>query len=272
MMTSLCKTYYQLMLAQAVCQGIGQGTMFIVSVAIIPFYFSTKRSLATGIAASGSSLGGIIYTITFHKLLPKLGFGWTTRVIGFIALGTFLVPCIFIRPQQIPLSPQKKKIIDWAALKEWPFTLFTIAAFTGSIAMYVPFYYITPYATRLGVDSDLAFYCLPLMSAGSIFGRVIPGYIADRFLGPLSILMVFSTLSGVLGFAWMAVDSEAGVLVWAIAYGAVSGAFVSLQPTALVSITDESKMNVIGGRMGVNEMISSLGLLIGTPVAGGEFL
>jgi MFS family permease len=57
MMTSLCTEYWQFMLAQGVCMGLGFGGVFITSVAITPSYFSKKRGLALGIAASGSSIG-----------------------------------------------------------------------------------------------------------------------------------------------------------------------------------------------------------------------
>ena len=57
MMTSISKIYWEVMLAQAVCIGIGCGCLFLPSVAILPSYFSTRKALATGIAASGSSLG-----------------------------------------------------------------------------------------------------------------------------------------------------------------------------------------------------------------------
>lgn len=57
MMTSLAKSYWQVFLAQAVCVGLGCGCLFTPSIAIIGTYFSTKRGLATGIAASGSSVG-----------------------------------------------------------------------------------------------------------------------------------------------------------------------------------------------------------------------
>lgn len=57
MMTSLCTEYWQLMLAQAFCVGTGCGCIFVPSIAILPTYFSTKKALVTGVAASGSSLG-----------------------------------------------------------------------------------------------------------------------------------------------------------------------------------------------------------------------
>ena len=97
MMTSLCTEYWQVILAQGICVGFGSGCLFIPSVAIVSTYFSTRKSLATGIAASGSSLAGIIYSIVFHRLEPMIGFSWATRVIAFIMLGTLLIPLAVMR-------------------------------------------------------------------------------------------------------------------------------------------------------------------------------
>lgn len=57
MMTSISTAYWEVMLAQAVCIGVGCGCLFVPSVAIMASYFSTKKAFATGIAASGSSVG-----------------------------------------------------------------------------------------------------------------------------------------------------------------------------------------------------------------------
>ena len=57
MMTSLSTQYWQVMLAQAVCLGLASGCIFVPSFAIIPQYFTTRKSFATGIAASGASVG-----------------------------------------------------------------------------------------------------------------------------------------------------------------------------------------------------------------------
>ncbi len=57
MMTSICKTYWEVVLAQALVVGIGDGCLFLPSVAIVSQYFTTKKAFATGIAAAGSSIG-----------------------------------------------------------------------------------------------------------------------------------------------------------------------------------------------------------------------
>ena len=57
MMTSLCQTYWQVVIAQGILVGAGDGLLFLPSIVIVSQYFSTKKSFATGIASMGSSIG-----------------------------------------------------------------------------------------------------------------------------------------------------------------------------------------------------------------------
>ena len=56
-MTSICNQYWQLVLAQGLVVGAGNGCLFIPSIAVLPAYFERRRALALGIAAAGSSVG-----------------------------------------------------------------------------------------------------------------------------------------------------------------------------------------------------------------------
>ena len=57
MMTSIATSYYQVLLAQGFCVGLGSGCLFVPSLAVVATYFTTKRALATGISVAGSSVG-----------------------------------------------------------------------------------------------------------------------------------------------------------------------------------------------------------------------
>lgn len=57
MMTSICQTYGELLVAQGIVVGIGDGLLFLPSIVIVSQYFDKKRALATGIASMGSSIG-----------------------------------------------------------------------------------------------------------------------------------------------------------------------------------------------------------------------
>lgn len=56
-MTSICKEYWQVLLAQGICVGVGCGTLAFTSASIIPFYFTKRKMLVAGIVSTGSSVG-----------------------------------------------------------------------------------------------------------------------------------------------------------------------------------------------------------------------
>jgi MFS family permease len=265
MMMSLCTEYWQVILAQGLCVGIGSGCLFIPSVAIVSTYFSTKKSLATGIAASGSSIAGVIYLIVFHRLQPVIGFPWATRVIAFIMLATLLIPLAVMRVRIQPA--QKRPLFDKSALKEPPFMLFTLGAFFGFIGIYIPFFYMPTFAVQKipGVTAEFAVYTIAIMNAASTLGRIVPNYIADK-AGPLNIIAPCALISAVLVYCWIAVENKGGLIVLCILYGFFTGSFVSLPPSVIVTLSP--RLEIVGTRMGMLFSLSGLGLLIGSPVAG----
>jgi len=263
-MTSLCTQYWQVMLAQAICIGLGSGCLFIPSVAIVSTYFTTKKSFATGIVASGSSLGGVIYPIIFAQLQPKIGFGWATRVIAFIALAGLLLSCLVMRVRITPT--QKRRLLDLSAFKEVPYTMFSFGEFFGFMGLYIPFFYVQLYAQEQGTMTDhLAFYLLAILNAASAFGRIMPNFLADK-TGPLNILIPCSLASTILAFGWIGIQSNAAIIIFCVLYGFFSGTFVSLPPTTVVSLSPS--LSTVGTRMGMSFSFAGFGLLIGTPIAG----
>lgn len=57
-MTSLAKEFWQTMLAQGIGLGIGTGLIFLPALSVVSQFFLKRRSLALGIATTGSSIGG----------------------------------------------------------------------------------------------------------------------------------------------------------------------------------------------------------------------
>ncbi len=184
MMLSLCHTFWQALLAQGFCIGMGAGMLFIPSLAVLPAYFNTKLGLAMGLAASGSSLGGIIYPVVFYRLLGEVGFAWAVRTLGFIALGTLLVPIFLMKMGVKPSKP--RDILDWGAFTDGPFIIFTLLTMVGFIGLYVMLFYTSFFAFETRVASaEMAFYLVPILNAGSMFGRTLPNALSDK-TGPIT--------------------------------------------------------------------------------------
>lgn len=82
MATSAATEFWQLLLAQGIAFGIGAGLVFTPTTALLSTYFDKRRSFVMGIAAAGSSTGGLIFPAIVRELLPRIGFPWTVRVVG----------------------------------------------------------------------------------------------------------------------------------------------------------------------------------------------
>lgn len=126
-MTSLSTTFWQLLLSQGLCTGLGNGLMFTPSLAVVSTYFKRRRALAFGITATGSATGGLIFPSMARQLLGKIGFAWTVRAMGLVQLVTLVMANLLLRPRIPPR--QSGPWIDLASFKEKGYFFFAIGIF-----------------------------------------------------------------------------------------------------------------------------------------------
>jgi predicted MFS family arabinose efflux permease len=189
------------MLAQDVVVGIRAGMNFIASITVVGTYFSTKRSTAQGLAATGLCFGGIIYPIVLKQLLADgMSLAWSTHIVAFLMLETLLVSSAVMRPRP-DLPPRKSGLlVDVDSLMNPLFVIWLVGCFLTFIGLYIPFFYVEVDALSLGISEDMLFYVLTIMNAASIPGRVFPAYLADR-VGNLHIIIPAVLLSGIIALA-----------------------------------------------------------------------
>jgi MFS family permease len=264
MMLSLCTQYWQALLAQGFCVGIGAGLLFVPTVSLLPTWFSTRMGLAIGIASSGSSFGGIIYSIMVYRLISQIGFPWAVRCLGFIALVTLMLPIALFRMRVRGAKP--RAVVDWSAFRDRPFMLFTLGLGISYIGQTVLLFYISFYPADRGItNTSLAFYITAIFNAGSVLGRILPNALSDR-IGVFNTLVPLSMLFGVTIFCLLAVHDVGGMVVEALATGFGGGVAVALPPVCVRLLTENKAM--VGTRAGQAFAIGGIGLLIGGPTAG----
>lgn len=267
MMLSLCSAYWQVVLTQGICVGLGSGLVFVPSIAVVTAAFSKKRAIAVGVAASASSLGGIIYPITFRQLQPRVGFAWATRVIAFIALGTFFISFVALRDHRAT-GKEPRSLVDLQAFRELPFMIYILALFVLYAGYFVPLFYIATYAsTHLHTTSDLAFYLLAVTNAGAFIGRLLPGLCPKPFAATEA-LMLASAAAGISVLAWMGVCNLAGFIVFCVAFGLLSGIIITLTTVMVPVLSPGTLQGKVGTRLGMAYAGCGMGILIGSPIAG----
>jgi hypothetical protein len=104
------------------------------------------------------------------------------------------------------------------------------------------------------------------MSAVGVTGRLIPPFLADRFMKPLRTLVVALLLSSLNIYAWSAVNSSAGLTVWVVAYAFSANAVQTLFTASMGEVTTD--MTKLGVRIGMIFTIVSFACLAGPPIGG----
>ncbi|KAI5862042.1 putative MFS monocarboxylate transporter [Durotheca rogersii] len=264
MMTSICKEYWQIVLAQSICVGVGTGCLYIPSVAIIPEYFSRRKALAMGIVTSGSSFGGVIYALMFQGLLPRVGFGWTTRIMGFTSLATLSISFLVLRRRTTAV--QIRSLLDKQAFRERPYVIYCCGICLSYVAFFAPIFYLQTYALAHGLEGQtVGYYLVAILNASSVVGRLTPSLIANK-IGPTHTFFISVTLAGVTTFGWINSNSAGRNIAFAIFFGFFTGGIVALPAVVLTSFTRD--LSRLGTRLGMSSVLNGVASLIGTPIAG----
>ncbi|KPM41900.1 hypothetical protein AK830_g4629 [Neonectria ditissima] len=264
-MTSLCTTYWQIFLAQAVCLGVGNGFTFVPALTILSQYFKRNRAFAVGLAAAGAAVGGLVYPVLINWLIfhDNVGFPWTLRIMGFVMLATYLPCLIWYKPR---LPPRKTgPWIDTSAFTELPFVFFSLSMFFNFWGLYFAFFYLGTFAQdQIGVAEPI--YLLMVLNGIGIIGRIAPTIIADQWTGPLNMLIPISFAASLLVFCWVAVDSSGGLYAFAVIYGLLAAALQALFPAVATTMTPDP--NRTGTRVGMILGFVSIANLTGPSICG----
>jgi MFS family permease len=264
--TSVSTAYWQLFLSQGICSGIGNGLLFCPAVALVSTYFSRRRrAAAVSLVACGGGTGGMVFPAIAQSLLPKIGFAWTVRAMGFVMLFNAVFVLLFSRTR---LPPRKSgPLIDWDSLRESSYVSFCVGVFFVFWGLFFAYYYIRPFSRGTLHASDYASFNLLLILNGmGVPGRFMPALLSDRCLGPLNTIIPLAISCGVLTYFWVAVRSVTGLYAWDAVYGFLGGGVQSLVLAASSSFTPDLEKN--GGRMGIVLTIASFGCLSGPPIGG----
>jgi len=257
--------FWHFILCFSIGAGVGSALLFSPSIAIVGHYFDRRRGHATGIAATGGAVGGIAYPLILQSIIPSLGFAWATAVVAVISVALCILANIFIS-SRLPPSKNRKSAPDLRILRKPAFAITVLGVFLLEFALFVPLTYISSYSIAQGFTPAFSYQILPTLNAGSVFGRWLPGYYADK-IGRYNaaIITIILTVISVLGIWLPAGSSKPGIIIFALLFGFSSGSNISLTP---VCISQLCPIENYGRYYATCFSIVSLGCLTGVPIAG----
>ena len=284
MANTLSTELWHFILTFSIVSGFGSSLIFTPAVGAIAHWFFDRRGVATGLATTGGSVGGIIFPLMLQRLFPLVGFRWATRILAFMFLFLLSIANLLIRTRLTPHDRVKngEKGIPPTNIRKdiWPdfrifsnivFSLTTAGVFFIEWALFIPISYISSYALFHGVSTTFSYQLLALLNVGSFFGRWAPGYVADRF-GRFNTMIATVALCFVSVLClWLTCSPQDGpgsiaqLVIFALIFGFASGSNISLTPVCVGQLCGTE---VFGRWYAGMYTIVSFGCLTGIPIAG----
>ncbi|KAM3458533.1 hypothetical protein MY3296_000291 [Beauveria thailandica] len=230
---------------------------------------ATRRGHGTRHCRAGS-LGGVVFPLLLTRLCERLGFAWATRVIGAVTVVLLLVGCVTVRRRDVfadaPGTAGRSLLPDLRVLLRVPVLLMTAGVFFIEWGFFIGLEYVASYALAHGAGRKLSNLMIVFLNAGSVFGRWLPGIMADRF-GRLNTMILTNLLCITAMFAiWLpARDSVAAIVLFSVVFGFASGSNVSLVP---VCVGEYCTTDNYGRYYTTVYTVVSFGALTGVLIAG----
>lgn len=224
MTASFATQIWHLFLSQGVCFGFGMGFLYIPASPVLPQWFSSKRSLAVGIAASGAGLGGVAYNLIAGYTARKVGLNWTYRILALCSLAVNGICSVLIKDRNNFVKP-KQDALDWKEFGHIEVVLIIIWGFLTELGYIVLLYSLPHYATTIGLSQQQGSVVGAMLNVGLGGGRPLVGYLSDRW-GRINVATFMTASCGFFCLAlWVPAKSYGLLLVFALFAGFGCGTF-----------------------------------------------
>ncbi|KAK2879386.1 hypothetical protein FQN49_000929 [Arthroderma sp. PD_2] len=215
---------WHIFLSQGVCFGFGIGVIFVTSVSIIPQWFQRKRSIANSLAAAGSGLGGLAYSLATGALIPNVGLGWTFRVLGLCSFAINLIASNLMRNRNKAIG-SRYRAFHFPLLRRPEFLLLQAWGMLSLLGYVVVLFSLPNFAFSIGLSQKQGSIAGALLNLGQALGRPVVGLVSDRY-GRFNMAILCTIFCGFLCLAVWIPSSNLGVLLFfAVIVGTVAGTF-----------------------------------------------
>lgn len=215
---------WHLYLSQGILLGLGVGSNYIPSIAILSQRVQRRRSLANGIGGAGSGVGGLLISFVVRAAIGNLSLAWALRIPGLMSGFMNILATSVIRSRNHIIQP-KQRPLDRALLRRYDVMLVLVWSFASMLGYIVLFFSMSDFARSIGLDDFQAAAVTAFLSLGTALGRPLIGIISDRF-GRVEIAGFLTFICALSAFAiWLQATSYGVTILFAINNGAILGVF-----------------------------------------------
>lgn len=216
----LTSSIWQLYLTCMVIGVVGNTTAQMAYSRAVSSWFEARRGFALSLLMAGGAVGAMVLPPTAQALIDGIGWRGACVVLGLGAAAVGVpIALAFVRERPMPAAEAEVRrpgATVAEGLRTRVFWLLVIVLFCASIAQNGAITHLVALLTDRGVTPAGAALALSGMGGASLVGRLITGWLLDRyFAGLVSCLLLVLAASGALLLAW-ASSLPAGLLAAAL--------------------------------------------------------
>jgi len=213
-------------------------------------WFDKSRGKAMGFAYLGIGFGGALVPLISYTLVRHFGWPAALRILGCLIIGMALPLAFFVKesPEGVPTRPQAVPPNARGAFRTANFYLLTLGSMCSIAAVAG-----TQKNLKLFLSLDrhypqsAAAQILSLVLAFSIVGRLLMGWLADRYPKRNVMLLIYLLVAAAIPFLFFG-TSKLAVYTFAVVFGIGLGGDYMIIPLMTADIFG---LQVLGRLMGV---------------------
>ncbi|AQZ10448.1 hypothetical protein BZL39_B03730 [Zygosaccharomyces parabailii] len=266
-LAAFSKKLWQIYLTQGVLLSFGLAFIFIPSLTLLPQWFRKKRSLATGIATSGSGVGGVIFNLGMYRMIEIRSVKWALIVQFIICLVLNNVALLLTRTRKEAVfqnSNIRTKFFDKKVCKN--VGVWLVIGWVGitTFGYVVVLYSLSTFTTSIGYSAKQGSYVSCMVAVGWFFGRPAIGHISDRY-GPISVGVLVHLILAILCWAmWIPCRNLATAIAFGILQGLLMGTIWTTIGAIVARVVGLRRMGLAFGLVWVS--IGAFGIV--SPIIG----
>jgi MFS family permease len=242
--------------------GIGVACGYVPMVAVVGTWFQRHRGAALGLAVAGIGVGTLTVAPLAAALIQR--WGWRTTYLLFAAASALLLGACALLSSPPPPQPGEGAPRVAEVVRTRNFASLYGSTLFGSLALFVPFVFLPPFAAERGAGQVAAAALVGVIGVASVAGRLLIGLLADRFGRVRSYQACFAVMA--VSYAlWLVASSYPLLVLFAIVLGVGYGGFIALNPAVVAELFGTQGL---GGLVGLLYTSAAVGSLLGPPAAG----
>jgi MFS family permease len=221
---SFATEFWHLILSQGILVGMGVGFIWQPATPVLVQWFNRNRSLAQGIAAAVSGVGGVIFSAATTPMIDNLSLAWSLRITGIIAFVALFIASVLIRDRNAATMP-KIKLFNLSLLKRYRYWLLIGYSFFTISGYIITIYSLSAFAVSIGLSQHQGGVVVTILNLGTALGRPFVGIVSDR-MGRMTVVCILTAFNTVMMWAgWITTHSYGLLLFLALVVGATSGIY-----------------------------------------------